>query len=71
MASAGIYALDYMTDRLKEDHINAQNLSNEISKINGLEIDTTKVKTNLVFFKLTKDNLNANQLMKKLYEEDI
>ena len=71
MASAGIYALDYMIDRLKEDHINAQNLSNEISKINGLEIETTKVKTNLVFFKLTKDNLNANQLMKKLYEEDI
>jgi threonine aldolase len=55
LAAAGIVALDYMVDRLSEDHIRAKRLANGLRKIPGLALDEGGPQTNMVFFSLTED----------------
>ena len=50
-AAAGIVALQTMVDRLAEDHINARLLAEGLETIDGIEIDPSRVKTNIVYFK--------------------
>ena len=71
LAAAGIYALDNMIDRLKEDHRNAKNLAKELYEINHIEIDLNKVSTNLVFFDLQTNKMSDNEFIKKLLNQDI
>lgn len=52
LAAAAIYALDNNVPRLKADHVNARYFAEEISKINGVEIDLTSVQTNMAIFKV-------------------
>ena len=69
IAAAGLIALNNLIDRLQEDHDNAKFLASQISKIDGIEVDETRVKTNIIFFKLTGidgevfvDTLAKNQI---------
>jgi len=50
IAAAGIVALGSMVDRLAEDHDNAKVLAEGLAEIPGIDIDPTKVQTNLVFY---------------------
>jgi threonine aldolase len=50
-AAAGIVALETMVDRLAEDHFNARLLAEGLETIDGIEIDSSRVKTNIVYFK--------------------
>lgn len=50
-AAAGIVALQTMVERLAEDHINAKLLAEGLETIDGIEIDTSRVKTNIIYFK--------------------
>ena len=52
IAAAGIISLVNLVDRLQEDHENAKMLATQISDIKGIELDKSKIKTNIVFFKL-------------------
>ena len=52
LAAAGIISLVNLVDRLQEDHENAKMLATEISQIEGIELDKSKIKTNIIFFKL-------------------
>lgn len=51
MAAAGIVALEEMVDRLADDHANARHLANGLAQIPGIEIDPSKVQTNIMFWK--------------------
>jgi threonine aldolase len=53
MAAAGLYALDSMVDRLADDHANARTLAEGLAEMPGIEIDLSRVETNLVIFRLT------------------
>ena len=74
LASAGIFALDNMIQRLDQDHNNANIIANELAKIQGLDIDINKISTNLVFFHLQKEDLTdfdfLNQLLKNKIKID-
>ena len=74
LASAGIFALDNMIQRLEQDHNNAKIIANELAKIKGLDIDINKISTNLVFFHLQKEDLTdfdfLNQLLKNKIKID-
>ena len=74
LASAGIFALDNMIQRLDQDHNNANIIANELVKIQGLDIDINKISTNLVFFHLQKEDLTdldfLNQLLKNKIKID-
>jgi len=51
IAAAGIYALENHIDRLQEDHEKAALLDEGLREINGLEIESSAMQTNMVFVK--------------------
>jgi len=57
LAAAGLIALHEMStwERLTEDHDNARALAQGLATIPYIDIDTSRVRTNMVFFALTAD----------------
>ena len=53
LAAAGLVALQELVNRLQEDHENAKILARGIATLEGIELDETRVKTNIIFFNLT------------------
>lgn len=49
LAAAGLISLDQMVDRLADDHRNARRLAEGLQGLPGIDIDLTKVETNMVF----------------------
>lgn len=49
LAAAGLYALDRMVDRLAEDHANARRLGEGLQDIAGIEVDLSRIESNMVF----------------------
>ena len=52
LAAAGLIALREMTKRLGEDHANARYLAGKLAAISGIEVDTSALDIDMVFFKL-------------------
>lgn len=71
LAAAGIVALTEMVDRLVEDHENAKKLARALAQIPGLKIDPETVLTNIVYFEITKENLTAETLVKRLDQNGV
>ena len=69
LAAAGLVALRELVERLEEDHKNAKLLANGIAGIDGIELDDTQVKTNILFFKLTK--LEGTKFISELEKQQI
>ncbi len=53
IAAAGLYALDHHVERLEEDHANARTLAEGLAELPGVEIDLSRVQTNIVIFRPT------------------
>ena len=53
LAAAGLYAIENNFQCLAEDHGNAKNLADHLSQIDGVEIDTSLVQTNILKFRPT------------------
>src|SRR5438034_11781723 len=70
IAAAGVVALNTMIDRLAEDHENARLLADGLAVIPGVEIDPSKVRTNLVFFDVTSP-VGAVGLAARLREQGV
>jgi threonine aldolase len=66
LAAAGIVALTEMVERLSDDHANAKRLAEGLEGINGISIDPELVKTNIVFFDITRSDMTAEQLAGQL-----
>ncbi len=61
LAAAGIISLTQMPKLLKLDHQNAKLLAEDLSKIDGCEIDPEKdVQTNIVFFVLNSNKIKID-----------
>ncbi len=71
IAAAGIVALEQMADRLEEDHNNARRLAEGISRIDGLSIDLSNVRTNIVFFDMVSNKLTSEEFIKRLADKGI
>ncbi len=66
LAAAGIVALSEMTGRLAEDHDNARRLADGLAHIDGLDLDPETVRTNMVYFEIRQDGLQAAELTARL-----
>ena len=66
IAAAGIVALTEMVDRLAEDHVNAKALASGLAEIQGLLIDPDAVVTNIVYFRVAKNRMDAPTLVRQL-----
>eukprot|EP00823_Brevimastigomonas_motovehiculus_P002401 TRINITY_DN1468_c0_g1_i1.p1 TRINITY_DN1468_c0_g1~~TRINITY_DN1468_c0_g1_i1.p1 ORF type:complete len:398 (-),score=81.41 TRINITY_DN1468_c0_g1_i1:96-1289(-) len=75
LAAAGIVSLTDMISRLKEDHANAKLLAKGLSHIPGLQIDDTKVETNIMFVdvdqKKVKSGVDAKTIVAKMKEQGV
>ena len=71
LAAAGIVALTEMVDGLADDHANARKLAEGLAQMPGLSIDLSRIKSNIVFFELTRDDISDEQLVKMLDNEGV
>ncbi|MBA3899591.1 MAG: aminotransferase class V-fold PLP-dependent enzyme [Bacteroidetes bacterium] len=69
LAAAGIYALDYNIQRLKEDHLNAKILGDAVSELDFVN-DVFPIETNIVVFKLD-DSMPSEKFIKLLDEKGV
>ena len=67
VAAAGLYALDHNVDRLVEDHENARVLAERLAELPGVELDPSKVETNIVIFEVP----DARGLSRELAERGV
>lgn len=71
IASAGLVALENSNNQIAEDHLNATYLAEGIDSIKGLTIDTSKVKTNILYCKLDSNIMDSNIFLEKCEEKGI
>jgi threonine aldolase len=71
LAAAGIVALTEMVDRLANDHVNARKLAEGLVEMPGLALELSQVKSNIIFFELTRDDMTAEQLVNKLDQQGV
>lgn len=69
LAAAGIYALDNNINRLKEDHLRAKRIGEELVKLSFVE-KLIPVQTNVVIFHL-RENIDDVHFMKQLADNNI
>ena len=70
LAAACIVALDEMIDRLAEDHENAHALAEGLAQIPGINVDLSKVQTNMVLFSVTNTS-SMTDIMERLKQEGV
>jgi threonine aldolase len=70
LAAAGLVALQEMTGRLGEDHAHARTLAEGLAAIPCIQIDLSRVQTNMVFFDLHPGaHLTPDELSERLKTE--
>jgi threonine aldolase len=71
LAAAGIIALNNLTDRLKEDHSNAQKLAQGLARIKRIVLKPELIKTNIIFFSLEHSNIKPETFLENLEAQGI
>lgn len=71
IAAPGLYALEHMIERLKEDNERAKKLAKHLSEIDGLYIKLDDVQTNIVSPHITKEGWSADKLVEHLLVKGI
>lgn len=68
LAAPGLIALEKMSQRLQEDHDNAQVLAKGMAEMTnfGLKVNLESVQSNIVYFELVRDDLTAFEFAKWL-----
>lgn len=66
IAAAGIVALTEMVDRLADDHANARLLAAGLAELPGVQIDLSKVQTNIVRFTFAHPRLSVDEFLAAL-----
>lgn len=71
LAAAGLIALENLVDRLKDDHLHANLLAEQLASIKDIELDQASVKTNIIFFKMNHPQINSDEFLNRLEEKSI
>lgn len=71
LAACGLIAINDMTKRLDQDHALAKYLAAQLHKLNGIELDETKVQINMVFFQIAIPNFDHAGFTAYLFEKGI
>lgn len=71
LAAAGLIALEQGPKRLHEDHANAKFLAEELARIPGIQIDATKVQTNILIFNVSGTGMTTAEFSRKLAEHNV
>ena len=71
IASAGIFSLDNMINRIEDDHSNAKILASKLNLIKNLEINLNQVQTNIIFIYNRDKTLSNQDLLLSLEKNNI
>lgn len=71
IAACGNIALDEMVNRLNEDHHNAEKLAEALETIPWVDIDLSRVQTNIVRFNLDTDYIDGASFIKRLAKDGV
>lgn len=71
IASAGIFSLDHMINRIIDDHSNAKILASKLNLIKNLEINLNQVQTNIIFIYNRDKTLSNQDLLLSLEKNNI
>lgn len=71
IASAGIFSLDNMVDRISNDHENAKILAYELDKLTNIEINLNYVYTNIIFIYNRHGKVSNEELLNELEKNNI
>ena len=71
IAAAGIVALEQMVDRLAEDHAHARALAAGLADLPGISVEDVLVRTDIVYFNVTRTDMDAAQLAARLKEQGV
>jgi threonine aldolase len=71
IAAAGIIALNEMVDRLADDHANARRLAMGLAQMPGISIDPDQIRTNILFFEVTRKDLKPEQFVQRIGAEGV
>jgi len=65
LAAAGLYALDHNVARLADDHAHARLLAERLAGLPGVQLDLTKVQSNIVIWEMAPDVPDAATVVAK------
>lgn len=71
LAAAGLVALENLVERLKDDHLHAKFLAEQLASFEGIELDQSSVKTNIIFFKLKHPRIDGDLFLRTLETKSI
>ena len=71
IAAAGLAVLGNINNQILEDHKNAKLLVDGIESIKGLKIDSSKVKTNIIYCRLDTDSMTSERFLKACKEKGV
>jgi len=71
IAAGALYALENHVDRLAEDHANAKRLAAGIEQIEGLQLASDQIDTNLLFFRVDPAVGSAAEFSTRLQERGL
>lgn len=71
LAAPGIVALESMIERIAEDHENAQLLGKGLQRIDGIDIDPSRIHTNIVTASIENLPMTIESFLKKLSEKGV
>jgi threonine aldolase len=66
LAAAGLVALEEGPQRLHIDHANAKFLAQGLAEIPGINVDPSKVASNILFFDVSGTGLGSQEISKRL-----
>ena len=71
IAAAGLAALQNADDQIKKDHKNAKLLAEGLSSIDNISIEADRVKTNIIYFKLSSDKMQSEEFLKIMEDSGV
>lgn len=71
LAAAGIIALEKMTKRIEEDHLNAKYLAKKLDELMYFNVNKGQLAINMVFFSIEGNYISSEKLVSALFEKGI
>ena len=71
LAAAGLIALEKMPARLREDHENARFLADQLAQVPGLDVDSGRVRTNIIIVGVARTSFDSSKLAGLLKEKGV
>ncbi|MEK4968024.1 aminotransferase class I/II-fold pyridoxal phosphate-dependent enzyme [Cytobacillus kochii] len=71
LAAPALVALQTMIDRLTEDHQKAKRLAKELEAIDGIEVETKDVHSNIIMFKINNENFTWKSFLEAAEKNNV